>query len=266
MEQRLGHDFSRVRLHDDETAARSALDVSAKAYTVGHDVVFGAGQFAPGTPEGGRLLAHELGHVRQQSGGVTGVQRTPDAEKHESRSEIIARQRGRVMAARIKKEGKLSERSRAQMARDLRFFEGTAWTTYVETVRPTLRAVTEIDMSETSTPVLTELASQVSQTFLPVVRGARELLTGGVYEEPEKPEVVAARKAFRARHNSHDQQVLDNIDLSLKRVTSDNPTLLVAYYRYYAEHKLTDELPGTCPRRSIREPRQEETLISTRWC
>ena len=58
----------------------------------------------------------------------------------------MARERGRLIAAKIMKEGKLSQESRAQMAGDLRFFEGTAWEIYVRTVRPTLRAVTEIDM------------------------------------------------------------------------------------------------------------------------
>lgn len=68
MEQRIGHDFSRVRVHTGEPAARSAQAVDALAYTVGSDVVFGAGQYAPETPAGRRLIAHELTHVVQQSG------------------------------------------------------------------------------------------------------------------------------------------------------------------------------------------------------
>jgi hypothetical protein len=67
MGQRFGRDFSQVRVHTDETAEQSARDVSAHAYTAGHNIVFGAGQFAPGTHEGQRLLAHELTHVVQQS-------------------------------------------------------------------------------------------------------------------------------------------------------------------------------------------------------
>ena len=67
MEQRFGHDFSRVRVHSDAAAEQSARDVNANAYTVGHNVVFGAGRFAPGTHEGRRLIAHELTHVVQQS-------------------------------------------------------------------------------------------------------------------------------------------------------------------------------------------------------
>ncbi|HEY4146801.1 DUF4157 domain-containing protein [Pinirhizobacter sp.] len=67
-EHGFGHDFSHVRVHDDSAAARSAADVDALAYTVGSHVVFGAGQFSPGSPNGRHLLAHELAHVVQQRG------------------------------------------------------------------------------------------------------------------------------------------------------------------------------------------------------
>src|SRR5262249_36509684 len=49
--------------------ADSARAIDAQAYTVGQDIVFGAGQYAPSTPAGQRLLAHELAHVVQQAGG-----------------------------------------------------------------------------------------------------------------------------------------------------------------------------------------------------
>jgi hypothetical protein len=67
-EPRFGQDFSQVRLHTDARAAESARAVNARAFTVGCDVVFGAGQYAPGTSEGRRLMAHELTHVVQQMG------------------------------------------------------------------------------------------------------------------------------------------------------------------------------------------------------
>src|SRR5205807_5303954 len=66
MEPRFGHDFSQVRVHTDERAAESARSVNALAYTAGQDVVFGGGQYEPGTNEGKKLLAHELTHVVQQ--------------------------------------------------------------------------------------------------------------------------------------------------------------------------------------------------------
>jgi hypothetical protein len=81
-EPRLGQDFSGVRVHADDAAARSARDVNALAYTLGWDVVFGAGQYRPGDASGRRLIAHELAHVVQQSrGGATPAQdRTLEAE------------------------------------------------------------------------------------------------------------------------------------------------------------------------------------------
>lgn len=67
MEPRFGHDFSRVRVHTDENAADSARAVHALAYTVGQNVVFAAGQYAPHTRAGRKLIAHELTHTIQQS-------------------------------------------------------------------------------------------------------------------------------------------------------------------------------------------------------
>jgi len=77
MERRLGWDFSRVRIHADEVAARAAERLRARAYTLGTDVVFSAGAYAPGTPLGQRLLAHELVHVAQQASGAVMIQRAP---------------------------------------------------------------------------------------------------------------------------------------------------------------------------------------------
>jgi hypothetical protein len=70
MEPRFGYDFSRVRVHADSGAAGSAESISARAYTVGHHIVFGTGEFCPGTADGRRLLAHELAHVTQQDAGA----------------------------------------------------------------------------------------------------------------------------------------------------------------------------------------------------
>jgi hypothetical protein len=67
MEQRFGHDFSQVRVHTDEKAAAATSRVNAVAYTVGRNVVFGAGRYSPTTSDGKRLLAHELTHVVQQT-------------------------------------------------------------------------------------------------------------------------------------------------------------------------------------------------------
>ncbi|MGE2722346.1 eCIS core domain-containing protein [Mycolicibacterium celeriflavum] len=81
MEPRLGLDLSRVRIHADANAAESARAISAKAFTSGTSIVFGAGQYRPETAEGRRLLAHELTHVAQQRGGTSVVQRQVDEKQ-----------------------------------------------------------------------------------------------------------------------------------------------------------------------------------------
>jgi Domain of unknown function (DUF4157)/D-alanyl-D-alanine carboxypeptidase len=81
LEHRIGHDFSRVRVHRDQPAAKT---LSAHAFTIGHDVVFAEGRYQPDTREGRKLLAHELTHVVQQGeASSTVVQRQTGAEMQE---------------------------------------------------------------------------------------------------------------------------------------------------------------------------------------
>ena len=69
MESRLGHDFGDVRVHTGQKADQSARSINAQAYTVGNEVVFQSGKYAPETPTGVHTLAHELTHVVQQKAG-----------------------------------------------------------------------------------------------------------------------------------------------------------------------------------------------------
>lgn len=64
--KRLGHDFSRVRIHTDAQAGQSAREIGARAYTLGHHIAFGHGEYRPHSERGWKLLTHELGHIRQQ--------------------------------------------------------------------------------------------------------------------------------------------------------------------------------------------------------
>lgn len=99
MQARLGQDFDNVRVHTDAAAARSAAGLDAAAYTVGRDVVFGANRYAPDTPAGRGLIAHELAHVVQQRGHerqhtATGTLPVGDARSaHERQAERIAGRR-----------------------------------------------------------------------------------------------------------------------------------------------------------------------------
>lgn len=86
MGRRFGHDFSRVRVHTGAAAEKSAQDVNARAYTVGRNVVFGAGQYKPWAREGKWLIAHELAHAMQQSSSSNElVQRTLRVENPNAR-------------------------------------------------------------------------------------------------------------------------------------------------------------------------------------
>jgi hypothetical protein len=89
METRLGHAFSDVRVHADAAGARAADSVSAEAFTVGREVAFAQGRFAPATPAGERLLRHELTHVVQQRAAARATELTvapPDAREREARA------------------------------------------------------------------------------------------------------------------------------------------------------------------------------------
>ena len=95
MEKHLAHDFSNVRVHTDSRAAESAESVNALAYTVGRQIVFGSGRYAPQTTAGKQLLAHELTHVVQQRGmAASGLPDTiSDAhEPMEREADTIAQQ------------------------------------------------------------------------------------------------------------------------------------------------------------------------------
>src|SRR5687767_66015 len=66
-----GHDFSGVRVHTGAQAAGLSEDLNARAFTIGSDIAFGPGEYQPGTMIGDALIAHELAHVVQQSGGAS---------------------------------------------------------------------------------------------------------------------------------------------------------------------------------------------------
>jgi hypothetical protein len=102
MEPRFGHDFSRVRVHTNATANRSARAIGAKAYTSGSEIVFGPEQYMPTTRSGRTLLAHELVHVLQQQGSPSQSQQTliPNSDPTEAEAGAISEAvvEGRVLS------------------------------------------------------------------------------------------------------------------------------------------------------------------------
>lgn len=99
-DSRFGYDFSHVRVHTDTQAAESASELNAQAFTIGRNVVFGAGQYKPETSEGRRLFAHELAHVLQQSviAQRETVMRSPDKKGFDEKKMFeIARKSKKVV-------------------------------------------------------------------------------------------------------------------------------------------------------------------------
>jgi Domain of unknown function (DUF4157) len=126
METRLGHSFADVRVHSDARAAGEAKALGARAFTVGRDVVFGARQFAPGTPAGRALLAHELAHVVQQRGPGEGDPSQAQAEAgHAGRAVASGRsfapavRTGPQVARQPEGEGDTGEAAQAATVRDV---------------------------------------------------------------------------------------------------------------------------------------------------
>ncbi len=70
MENRFGVDFGGVRIHQDNESNKLNRQLNSLAFTTGQDIYFSSGMYRPGTSEGDQLLAHELTHVVQQTGGT----------------------------------------------------------------------------------------------------------------------------------------------------------------------------------------------------
>jgi hypothetical protein len=79
METRFGHDFTRVEVHADSNAERSANALNARAWTLGEHVVLGRKQDASAKHGSNWVLAHELAHVVQQEGAVKAISRSSEA-------------------------------------------------------------------------------------------------------------------------------------------------------------------------------------------
>lgn len=97
MEARFGQNFGQVRVHTGQTAENSTRAVHARAFTVGHNVVFGKGQYDPGSGSGRKLLAHELVHVLQQNDEGTRLQRYSTQDCSDSDESLIEESHNRAI-------------------------------------------------------------------------------------------------------------------------------------------------------------------------
>jgi uncharacterized protein DUF4157 len=112
MESAFGYDFSRVRVHTDAKAAELSSDLRARAFTIGSDVAFRAGEYRPGTLIGDALIAHELAHVVQQSSGALTAASKDDASEKAFEDDADSAAVGAVLSLWGKAQGKLSRVAR----------------------------------------------------------------------------------------------------------------------------------------------------------
>ena len=80
MEDRMGDSFGDVQVHTGSTAAAACESINARAFTVGNHVAFNSGEYDPSSAEGQHVIAHELAHVRQQTGGAVSMLPQEDME------------------------------------------------------------------------------------------------------------------------------------------------------------------------------------------
>jgi hypothetical protein len=247
MESRFERDFAGVRVHTDPQAQRSAQAVQARAYTVGRDIVFGAGQYSPATPSGQSLLAHELAHTFQSAVSARTLRRQPSdirtpkpRDKHAD-PEWEIHLRARPNEIEIQFSDFLFEREVLPIV----FKAGKLPPSFTLAGGGGSSITTRWVLTGPSGQDFSSVSSLLNERFVTRLAGERakqraleQKRSAELWEEP----IREARARFRARHDDHSVTVLDNIDAALRRVTRNNPYLLFAYYDYYADHKLTDEI------------------------
>jgi hypothetical protein len=230
MEPRFGYDFSSVRVHSGLAAERSARAMNAHAYTVGNDIVFGSGQFAPETAAGRRLIAHELTHVVQQSRLGSFVQR--DDDKSKSRSDDLSA----LAVLKLERAGETMWHLTIRGFTEAAAVRGFIWPSQ----RPFGVWIEPLVVVTEPAQVGTFEVGGVTADNIKIMEPSFAKLFSAALDLDES--IKRARVAFWKHHEDYGPDVRLNIEAALKRVTEDNPQLLLAYYSYYAAHDLTDDL------------------------
>jgi Mlc titration factor MtfA (ptsG expression regulator) len=131
LSQAAGQDVSAVRVHTGKGSASAAAALSARAYTLGQDIHFGAGEYTPGTPAGDQLIAHEVAHTLQQGSGASGVQtklavsQPGDALEHEADAFATAFGAGQTLAVQGQGAGTVQRRARGTAEQQLQVVNAT---------------------------------------------------------------------------------------------------------------------------------------------
>jgi len=257
MEPRFGYDFSRVRVHTGGLAERSAHELNAHAYTVGRDIVFGAGRLSPGTDDGRRLLAHELTHVVQQGEASSVVQRQPadsDPEREAAVAEAEAilsvtteqleeqadaevrlrlddrrkreKRYGQLLAmkdkARIKKKQRISAEHQQEMGVKLRFLQREAKAAYLMTLRDVLSEYPEEALQIMGPPPPPGTgASEEQAHYLGCDPGQHEYALE-YEEEPERARCMNIRSDPEFLGNLADRNIASVVGYAVNDTTWEN--------------------------------------------
>jgi hypothetical protein len=237
-EPRFGHDLSSVRIHTHDRAASAARAINARAFTLGRDIAFAPGEYAPETLAGRQLLAHELAHVAQQRHTEPLVQRQPlpqyKAADQVTELKVVHRpDESDVWVLAVKGDyttpeavGRLIWPSRPAIPPGV-------------SIKRVFRM--EVTVTEPAAAFGQQTVFELSGMYLFTVRTmdpsiAQLFRDQGLLEESEA--LREARAMFQKRHADLGVLVLDNIDRALNRVARSNPELLEAYYRRYADWPL----------------------------
>jgi hypothetical protein len=281
MEPRFGYDFSRVRVHSGAVAERSAQDLNAHAYTVGHDIVFGAGRLSPGTDDGRRLLAHELTHVVQQGEAAPAIQRQPAASDPEREAAIAEAEAAASVTteqleeqaeaemrlklddrrkrdkrygwslalkdkALIQKKGKITEKHQKEIAVKLRFFEGEGKAAYLSTLSGVLSQFPEEAAEILAGPApSSEAAGQ--QTRL-ACDPAQHLFALDYEGDLERERCMDIMSDPEFKHNLFDSNISGAVGYSVEGTTWENVqyrsfgVMLVNYTNGTSEYFMLDDV------------------------
>jgi len=217
MESRFGHDFSQVRLHTGDKAARSADAVDAEAYTFGQHIAFGRGS------RDQKLLTHELTHVVQQSGGTRSVQRKPKEKDPLCGTVDVAATKKLVATQAAAYEADAKTPQRHALIRTLKLIHRCATVEEQTQVRSDLKtavgSAADALWTEAGTPfggytgLYPSYAPGISRDLKDL--GASERLSAGAYKTAFKDSSVAPTdlvKTHRSRAKSAAKAMVDELD------------------------------------------------------
>lgn len=175
----LGADLSGVRVHTGEASAAAASSLSARAYALGQDIHFAAGQYDPGSAAGEHLLAHEVAHTVQQRGASAGpqfqleVSAEHDPSEHEADAAADAMVRGQAFAVtaasgvarKVYRQSRGREPARAPAASREDELEMAQLTHQMITMQQTAETRLDANINSWDAWVLQQIPSAVSRRF-----------------------------------------------------------------------------------------------------